>query len=110
MRGIIAGHRAGEPVFRAMSVDPFPDVFGIGTLSSGDVDGAAMAIAARSPASAMQGVAAARLEAGGETLAVVVTECAQHRPVNPVGVHRASRIVDLLAEPPTHAPHHLVLP
>src|SRR5262245_42600781 len=68
VRGIIAWHRAGEPVFRAMGVDPFPHVFRIGSLSSGDVDGAAVAVAARSPASAMQGVAAARLEAGGETL------------------------------------------
>src|SRR5499427_11153641 len=72
VRGIIARHRAGEPVFRAMGVDPFPDVFRIASVSSGDVDGAAVAIAAGSPASAMQGVAAAGLEACGETLAIVV--------------------------------------
>src|SRR5262245_62807617 len=54
MRGIIARHRAGEPVFRAMSVDPFPDVFRIASVHSGDVDGAAVAITAGSAAAAMQ--------------------------------------------------------
>src|SRR5262252_10427777 len=44
VRGIIARHRAGEPVFRAVGVDPFPDVFRIASVSSGNVDGAAEAI------------------------------------------------------------------
>ena len=65
MRWIIAGHRAAESIFGAVSVDPFPDVFRIASVHSGDVDGAAVAITAGSPASAMQGISAAGLEACG---------------------------------------------
>src|SRR5262245_10021856 len=78
MRRIIAGHRAAKPVFRTVSVDPFPDFFRIGPLYRGEVDGAAVTITAGAATPAVQGVATARLETGGEALAIIVAERAEH--------------------------------
>src|SRR5215831_1934989 len=109
MRRIIAGHRAGKPVFRTVSVDPFPDFFRIGPLYRGEVDGAAVTITAGAATPAVQGVATARLETGGEALAIIVAERAEHRPVKAVGVHRPAGIVELFPEARVHAADHVIL-
>ena len=57
----------------------------------------------------MQGVADARLKTRGETLAIVVPECAEHGPVNAIGVHRASGVIQLFPESRVHAADHVVL-
>src|SRR6516164_4947020 len=76
VRGIGARQRTVQPVFGAVGVDPVPDLAFL-ALRAGDVDGAAMAITAGATAAAMQRVADAGLESGGEVLAVIIAEGAQ---------------------------------
>src|SRR6266852_7441440 len=97
VRRVGAGHRTVKPIFRAMGVDPMPDLFHV-SIDAGDVDGTAMAITASSAAAAVQRVAAARLEARSQALAVVVAERAEQRPLNAGRVHRLSGMIELLAE------------
>jgi hypothetical protein len=54
-------------------------------------------------ATAMQRVAGAGLVTGGKTLAVIIAECAQHRPLNAGCVHCASGMINLLADLRIHA-------
>src|SRR5262245_10824663 len=62
MRGVGAGHRAGESVFRAVAVDPPPHGGVAVAVLAGDADGLAVAVTARAGLSAVQRVAGAGLE------------------------------------------------
>src|SRR5215470_14883514 len=67
VRRVSAGHRAMQSVLRPMDIDPMPDRGGI-ALGAGDIDGAAVAIAAGRVAATVLGVAAMRFESGCEGL------------------------------------------
>src|SRR5688572_16800134 len=108
MRRIGAGDRTAKSIFRAVRVEPLPDL-ACSSVHSHDVDGAAMTIAAGCPASAMQRTAGARLEAGGDPLAVVVTERAEDRPLDAGSIHRPSGVIELLAEVGVHPADHVIL-
>ena len=56
-----------------------------------------MAIAAAG-AAAVERAVARRLEAARDPLPVIVAERAQHRPLDAIGVHRSSGLIELLAE------------
>src|SRR5215467_9958725 len=102
VRRIGAGHGAAQPELCPVSVDPMPGRIGI-ALSARDVDGAAMAVAAGRVAAAVLGIAAVRLEARGDALAIVVAERTQHRPADSARVHGPAGVVKLLAEVGVHA-------
>ena len=68
-----------------------------------------MAVTAGAAAAAVERVADARLEAGGEALAIVVPERAEHRPLNPGCIHRTTSVVELLAEVRVHSADHVIL-
>src|SRR4029453_13389319 len=107
---IVPGHRPMQPVFRAVHVEPLPDRLGVSPpVGAGDAEGAAMAVTAGAAAAAVQRVAGARLEAFGEALAIIIAERTQHRPLDALGVHRASRPIELLAELRIHPADHVVL-
>src|SRR3954453_6387294 len=108
VRRIVSRHRSLQAVLRAVNVDPSPDHLGI-ALGGRDVDRAAMAVTAGPAAAAVQRVAGARLEARGEALAIVVTERAQHGPLNTVGIHRAAGTIEPLAETGVHPFDHVFL-
>src|SRR4051812_2636837 len=108
VRRIVSRHRTLQAILRAVNIDPSPDHLGI-ALGGRDVDRAAMAVTAGSAAAAVQRVAGARLEARGEALAIVVTERAQHGPLNTVGIHRAAGTIELLAETGVHPFDHVFL-
>src|SRR5262249_14600052 len=108
MRRISAGHGAAQSKLGPMSVDPTPGRVGI-TLSAGDVDGTAVAVAAAGIAAAVLGIAAMRLEACRDTLAIVVAKRAQHRPSDSVRIHGVAGVVKLLAEIGVHAAYYVSL-
>src|SRR3954451_9476462 len=108
VRRIVSRHRTLQAIFRTVNVDPSPDHVGI-ALGGGDIDRAAMAVAAGPAAAAVQRVAGARLEAGGEALAIIVAERAQHGPLDAVGVHRAAGTIELLAKAGVHPFDHVFL-
>src|SRR5262249_32112211 len=54
-------------------------------------------------------IAAVRLETGRKTLTIVVTEGAQDRPVDSVGIHRVSEIKEELPEVRIHAADDIFL-
>src|SRR2546427_2415892 len=108
MRRICAGHRPAQPELGPMGVDPTPSRIGI-ALSAGDVNGAAVAIAAGRIAPAVLGVSAMRLEACGDALAKVVAKRAQHRPSDSLRIHGVASVVKLLAEVGVHAAYHVGL-
>src|ERR1700726_4879520 len=94
--------RAVQSVFRTMRIDPVPDRARI-TLSTREVDGAAMTPAPRRAAAAMQRVADARLESGCEALAIIVAEPAQDRPLKSSCIHCVSGMIELLAKIRVHS-------
>src|SRR5262245_65603500 len=99
-----------QPVFRAVDVEPLPDLLCVSPpFGTGDVDGAAVAVTAGAATAAVQRVAGARLEAFGKALAIIIAEGAQHRPLDAVGVHRASGPIEPLAELLIHPADHVVL-
>src|SRR5271170_8524553 len=108
MSGIGTRNRTVEPILRAMGVDPVPSGAGV-SVGGGEVDGLAVAVTAGRPASTMLGISGARLEAGGEGLAVVVAERAQHGPVDSIAIHRVAGVIELLAEVGVHAADHVAL-
>src|SRR5262249_39157740 len=107
MRRIDPGHRTVQPVLRPVLVDPVPDVLG-GVVETGDVEGAAVTIAAGAAGAAVQRVADLGLEAGSEALAIIVAERAEDRPFDAVGVHRLAGMIELLAEFRVHAADHVI--
>src|SRR4029077_8753086 len=108
MRRIVSRHGTLQTILRTVNIEPLPDHLGI-PLGGRNIDRAAMAVTSGSTAAAVQRVAGARLEARGKALAIVVTEGAQHRPLDAVGVHRAPGTIELLTDPRVHPSDHVFL-
>src|SRR6516162_6834095 len=94
---------AMQAVFSAVIVNPLPNI-ALFAFRAGDVDGAALAVAAGTTAAAVQRVADARLVAGSEPLAVIIAEGAQAGRV-----HGPSCMIELLAEFSIHAADDIIL-
>src|SRR5262249_10159871 len=105
--GVVAGHRPIEAVLGAVAIDPAVDGVVVAA-SGGDVDRLAMAVAAHPRPAAVHRVAGAGRKPGGDALAIIVAERAQHRPADAGVVHGVAGVIELFAEIRIHAANRVV--
>src|SRR5438309_2226520 len=96
-----------QAVFRPVLVDPTPYHFRV-AVGIRNIDGAAEAVSSRTLAAAVQGPAHTRLVAAGETLAIIIAEGAENRPLDALCVHCAPGVIKLLTELRVHAADHVI--
>src|SRR5467141_772300 len=110
VRRIALAHRAVDSKLLAMLVEPFPHgIAGVGAIASCKIGRTAMAKSAGRYAAAVERITAVRLETGSDPLSIVVAKCAQDRPVNAVGIHRMSEIIEEFPKIPVHAANDIFL-
>src|SRR6266446_252178 len=110
VRGIALAHRAVDSKLLAMLVEPFPHgVAGVGAIAACKIGGTAVAKSAGRYAAAVERITAVSFETGSNPLSIVVAKCTQDRPVNAVGIHRMSEIIEEFPKIPVHAANDIFL-
>src|SRR5258706_9251994 len=110
VRRIALAHRAVDSKLLAMLVEPFPHcIAGVGAIAACKVGRTAVAISAGRYAASVERITAVSLETGSNPLSIVIAKCAQDSPVNAVGIHRMSEIIEEFPKIPVHAANDIFL-